>query len=228
MNQHTNLVRIRAVYHGLGPLRDQVVFVGGATVALYADRQAAEVRPTDDVDILVEIVTQGAFAAIEQQLRELGFKNDTSARFVGRYLLDGLIVDVMPTDEKILGFSNPWYKEGYIVSIPYVIDEQHVVRIFPVVYFMASKIAAFENRGNKDGRTSSDFEDVIYVLENRTSIWDELAAAPETVKAYLKERFNTYREAGNLEEWVSAHAGFGAYAAGPSIISGIVDFIESR
>jgi hypothetical protein len=31
-----------------------VVFVGGATVSLYADRIAAEVRPTDDIDILLE------------------------------------------------------------------------------------------------------------------------------------------------------------------------------
>jgi hypothetical protein len=32
MNHSKNLVRIKAVYNALGPLKDQVVFVGGATV----------------------------------------------------------------------------------------------------------------------------------------------------------------------------------------------------
>lgn len=228
MNQDNNIVRIRAVYNHLGPLRDHVVFVGGATVAMYADRQSEEVRPTDDVDILVEILSQAEFAMIEQQLRDLGFKTDISARFVGRFLLEGLIVDVLPTSEQILGFSNPWYTEGYAASIPYVLDDRHTVQIFPVVYFIASKIAAFENRGNNDGRTSSDFEDIIYVFENRISVWDEIAAAPDAVKKYLKERLNVYLQAGNLEEWVSAHAGFGPHAAGPFIVSGIVDFIENK
>ncbi|QEC42618.1 hypothetical protein [Pseudobacter ginsenosidimutans] len=52
---HQNLVRIKAVYNALEELGNEVVFVGGATVALYADRPAIEIRPTDDVDILVEL-----------------------------------------------------------------------------------------------------------------------------------------------------------------------------
>jgi len=36
----------------------------------------------------------------------MGFKNDTSSKFLGRYLLPGFIVDIMPIDEKIIGFSN--------------------------------------------------------------------------------------------------------------------------
>lgn len=54
MSHQTNLLRIKAVYNALGSLQDDVVFVGGATVSLYADRMAEEVRPTDDIDILIE------------------------------------------------------------------------------------------------------------------------------------------------------------------------------
>ncbi len=43
MSHQTNITRIRAVSNALGDLRDQVVFVGGATVSLYADRIAVEV-----------------------------------------------------------------------------------------------------------------------------------------------------------------------------------------
>ncbi len=46
----------RLFYDALEELADEVVFVGGATVALYADRPSGEARPTDDVDILVELM----------------------------------------------------------------------------------------------------------------------------------------------------------------------------
>lgn len=48
MSLHQNIIRIKAVYNALEELENDVVFVGGATVALYADRPASEVRPTDD------------------------------------------------------------------------------------------------------------------------------------------------------------------------------------
>jgi len=38
-------------------LHEDVVFVGGATVSLYADLKATESRPTDDVDIIIELAS---------------------------------------------------------------------------------------------------------------------------------------------------------------------------
>ena len=49
MSHRENITRIKAVYNALEELADQVVFVGGATVSLYGERPAGEVRPTDDV-----------------------------------------------------------------------------------------------------------------------------------------------------------------------------------
>ncbi|MEI9809551.1 MAG: hypothetical protein WDO16_17700 [Bacteroidota bacterium] len=83
MSHRINLTRIKAVSNALGELKDKVVFVGGATVSLYADRAAPEVRPTDDVDILVEISSRWDFAALEEQLRKIGFQNDISSGFFG-------------------------------------------------------------------------------------------------------------------------------------------------
>jgi hypothetical protein len=55
MSHQINLLRIKAVHDALGSLRDDVVFVGGAIVSLYAERKAEELRPTDDIDILIEL-----------------------------------------------------------------------------------------------------------------------------------------------------------------------------
>jgi len=55
-------------------------------------------------------------------------------------------------------------------------------------YFLASKFSAFNDRGAKDPRTSHDFEDIIYVLDNRTDIVDKLAGVPDDVRPYLEEQ----------------------------------------
>jgi predicted nucleotidyltransferase len=206
VSHHVNITRICAVHNALGPLKDKVVFVGGATVSLYADRAAAETRPTDDVDIVVEIATRWEFVALEEQLRTMGFQNDITANYLGRYLLPGIILDVMPTDESILGFSNIWYEEGFKSAIDYTLNSQHTIKIFAPPYFIASKLEAFKKRGNNDGRMSSDFEDIVFVLENRRSIWEEMKASNEPVCSYLLKEFKGLYKHRYIEEWIEAHS----------------------
>ena len=57
MNNHLNITRIKSVYHALNDLRERVVFVGGAVVSLYIDSKTVEIRPTDHIDVVVEIYT---------------------------------------------------------------------------------------------------------------------------------------------------------------------------
>lgn len=228
MSHRANLNRIRAIYNALGPLQDDVVFVGGATASLYVDRMAEEVRPTNDIDVLIELWTYKDYTAIENQLRSLGFENDIESNIICRYKVQGIIVDVMPTGENVLGFSNIWYPEGYVNAIKYNIDEECRVKIFDVPYFIASKLEAFQGRGKNDGRTSTDFEDIIYVFENRRSVWDDMKAAPSNVKAYLKQQFVDLVANPFFEEWVDVHAGFGSPPATYFIIDQIKEFIKKE
>ncbi|MBO9573317.1 MAG: nucleotidyl transferase AbiEii/AbiGii toxin family protein [Chitinophagaceae bacterium] len=226
MSQNINITRIKAVHNALEDLKNQVVFVGGATVSLYADRTAAEARPTDDVDVIVEIATYDEFSSLEKQLRTKGFKNDTSAKFVGRYLLPGIIIDIMPTDEALLGFSNSWYKDGFKTAINYVIDERHEVKIFTSPYFIASKLEAFNSRGGNDGRTSRDFEDIVYILENRKSIWEDMQDSPTSVRSYLKKEFTMLYKNKYIEEWIDAHASYAYNSRTSYIIEEIKNFVN--
>jgi hypothetical protein len=128
MSHHKNIVRIKAVHGALKDLKKEVVFVGGATVSLYADRMAEEVRPTDDVDVLIELWTHRGYAELEEKLRSIGFTNDQESGIICRFTIQGITVDVMPTEENVLGFSNKWYPDGYKNAIDYKIDD-HVVKI---------------------------------------------------------------------------------------------------
>jgi predicted nucleotidyltransferase len=226
VSHQVNITRIRAVSNALGDLRNDVVFVGGATVSLYADRIAAEVRPTDDVDILLEIATRAQFTRVEERLREAGFKNDTTAKFLGRYLLEGFVVDVMPMEESILGFLNRWYAEGYRAAIEYPIDDQHPIKIFTAPYFVASKLEAFNARGEGDGRASTDFEDIVFVLENRRSVWQEMKVADETVRAFLLNEFKTLRANRYIQEWIDGHSGSYSPPGSYFILSDMDEFIR--
>jgi predicted nucleotidyltransferase len=228
MNDHTNIVRIKAVYNALGELKDKVVFVGGATVALYADRKTYELRPTDDVDILVEIYTKKEYAELEELLRQKGFQNDTTAKFVGRYKLPGIIVDVMPINEDVLGFSNKWYQEGFTNATDCVIDERCTVKIFTAPYFIASKLEAFKSRGNNDGRTSSDFEDLVYLMENRSTLWGEMKESSALLYKYLKKEFKTLLQSPYLEEWIDSTAGYSSPPMTHYIIDKMKTFIATK
>lgn len=137
MSDRDNLIRIKAVHNALGALKEDVVFVGGATVSLYADRQAEEARPTDDIDVLVEIWTYKDYAEVEEKLRSFGFANDPFSGVIGRYVVQGITVDIMPTGKNVLGFSNKWYPEGHKYAMKYMIDDDHIVKIFSPAHFIA-------------------------------------------------------------------------------------------
>ena len=55
-NRKINLHTVAEVAKGLKDLNEKMVFVGGATISLYTDDEAAdEVRPTADIDLTIQI-----------------------------------------------------------------------------------------------------------------------------------------------------------------------------
>ncbi|HJW17093.1 MAG TPA: hypothetical protein VJ499_08230 [Flavisolibacter sp.] len=204
MSDLTNRVRIKTVARTLQQLNENVVFVGGATVSLYVDEGSGEARPTDDVDVIVELANYGGYAELEHRLRSVGFVNDVSSGVICRYTIKGVIVDIMPTDPKVIGFSNTWYPEGYAKAIDYEIDDL-TIKIFSLPYFIASKIEAFKGRGMKDYRFSSDFEDIVYVMGNCNDFFVYLQKSEKEVKKYLKKEYGDMLADADFEEGLAGH-----------------------
>jgi predicted nucleotidyltransferase len=124
-----NIPRLMAVGHALDPLRERVVFVGGAVVNLYSTTPtgAPEPRITEDVDCIVKVDPRTAFYQLEEELRTLGFVNDVASAVICRWAYQGMTVDIMPTDPTILGFGNPWYAAGFAQAIPYVLPDDSII-----------------------------------------------------------------------------------------------------
>jgi predicted nucleotidyltransferase len=187
-NKQTSISRIRIVARALEDLAEKTAFVGGATVSLYASDSAAfESRPTDDVDVVVEIVSYSEFIQFEKKMRAVGFENDLESKVICRYKIRGIIVDMMPIDSAALGFSNSWYELGMKNTLEVEIAANLKVLIFQTPYFLASKFEALMDRGMSDIRYSSDFEDIIYLFDNRAELLEELKNADFAVKSYLQK-----------------------------------------
>ena len=200
-----NLIRIKAVYNALEDLQNKVVFVGGAIVSLYAKSKKFEIRPTDDIDVIVEILNYKERMELEEKLRSIGFQHDIYSSIICRYKIKGIIVDIMPTDDESIGFKNKWYSAGYKNAIDHKIDQRVTIKILNAPYFIATKIEAYKGRGKNDGRTSKDFEDIIFILENRNNIWSEMKESEAELREYLKQEFQTFNNNPNIFEWIDCH-----------------------
>lgn len=189
-----NLAMIRHVAARLGHLRKRVVFLGGAATALLiTDEAAPDVRVTVDVDVIVEIVSRGDYYRLAESLRAAGFSEDSrEGAPVCRWLVEGIAVDVMPTDAEILGFSNQWYQQALQHAEVRQISEDMAIRLVTAPYFLATKIDAFLNRGADDYIASHDMEDIITLLDGRPELVEEVRNAPEGVKDFLSKKLGEF------------------------------------
>jgi hypothetical protein len=110
-----NLEKLALVAARLEPLGTRVVFVGGATIGLYVDAvTAGQLRATLDVDCVVPVDNRLDYALLESRLRRLGFVNRMEEGDpICRWTVDDVVVDVMPLDARVLGFTNRFYRLGY-------------------------------------------------------------------------------------------------------------------
>lgn len=226
MNHHTNMVRVKAVANALNELNEKVVFVGGATVSLYAERAVFEIRPTDDIDVIIEILNYNERASLEEKLHKIGFSNDIESGIVCRFIIQGIIVDIMPTNDPSIGFTNSWYQKGFENSLDFIIDEYCTIKILTAPYFIATKFEAHNGRGNNDGRTSQDFEDIIFILENRASVWHEINHVNNELKIFLIKEFKKLLNNSYHEEWIEAHVESGSNKTTQFIIENIKKVIS--
>jgi len=103
--------------------------------------------------------------------------------------LDDILIDVMGTTPVGWAPANPWFEQGFDNMEKIDIDGT-IINIMPLPYFLASKFVAHNDRGGNDPRFSHDFEDIIYILDNRTDWHQIIKASQGEVKEYLIEQFH--------------------------------------
>ena len=211
----SNNERLRRIAEGLGDLRGRVVFVGGCVAQLYTtDPAAAEVRPTEDVDCVVNLSSYAAYNAFSDLLRERKFSNSTRPGDpICRWTFQDEIVDIMPYEDSPIGPSNRWYKPGMRHKIVYEVSQGIMIHILPVLYYMATKLEAIRSRGGDDLRFSHDFEDLVYILNYSGELESQLSASSDQeLNAYLKDRFQSLLERPYIQEEIISTLPYGESA----------------
>ena len=84
-------------------------------------------------------------------------------------------------------------------------EDEIIIKILSSPYFPATKLEAFKDRGKNDFYGSHDFEDIIYILDNRTTIVEEIIAADSNVKEYIKTELRTIKNHPQSDEILAMH-----------------------
>jgi len=199
-NTAINRAVIRKIAVALGALNEQVVYVGGAVVSLYInDPSADDVRPTKDIDISLSVASLGELEALREELISKGFTQSPEDNVICRFRYEDVKVDVMGTHAVGWAPANPWFAPGFDHKETIEVENQPI-QILPLAYFLASKFTAFNARGAKDPRTSHDFEDIIYILDNRLDLVEKITASPEDARKYLIQEFSKVLKDGQKQE----------------------------
>ncbi|MCB2206018.1 nucleotidyl transferase AbiEii/AbiGii toxin family protein [bacterium] len=204
-NTEQNRVVVLKISRALGEMNERAIFVGGATIGFYVNNPAAEdARPTRDVDITVEIATLGELESIRQELVKKGFTQSPEDDVICRFRYENIKVDVMSTVAVGWAPANPWFPQGFAQRVTARI-EGHQIQLLPLPHFLASKLAAYNERGGTDPRTSHDLEDIVYVIDNRTDIVDQINNASNDVRRYLQEQLGLILNDDLLQEAILGH-----------------------
>ena len=225
----TNISMLQTVANGLGDLKEDMVFVGGAVAELYASNpDLSDIRPTLDVDCVIELRSKKAHAKLENDLRALGFANDTSKGApICRWVYQDILVDIMPSDPDVLGFSNRWYEDGIENKISKTLPDGTEIFVFPPEYYLAAKIEAHNGRGGNDLRQSHDFEDIIFILDNCSELLESITNANESVKAYLKEECSKLLKNEGLTEGIESALPYGSEEEATEILMELIQNIAN-
>jgi predicted nucleotidyltransferase len=202
-----NLMLVQSVARALGPLREELVFVGGCAVGLLLTNVRAEViRMTVDVDLIAEVSSVLGFRELEKRMAAQGFSHDLSRDApICRWRKSELIVDVMPSHEGVLGFHNPWYPYAIESALLVNLPDRSAIKLISAPAFIGTKIEAFKNRGQGDYLGSHDLEDILTVVDGRETLLAEIYAAPSELQKYLARSFREWLSNMDFVQAIAGH-----------------------
>ncbi len=226
-----NIEMLEHVARGLGDqLLADVVFVGGAVAGLLVtDPAQPAIRPTDDVDVVVQVLAIADYREIEKRLLGRGLRQDMSEEApICRWRFEGVAVDVMPTLEQVLGFSNRWYPLAVDTAGTLQLPSGRNIRTITAPAFIATKLEAFEHRGQNDFLLSHDLGDIIAIVDGRASLSAEMSSVQPALRRYVAERFRTFLTLPQFVDALPGHLpGDAASQARQPMILSIVEAIAN-
>ncbi|MEK6767565.1 MAG: hypothetical protein AABY85_01110 [Gemmatimonadota bacterium] len=206
--RHPALAQLAAVAAALGPLRDHVVFIGGAIApALQTDPPFPRARPTSDVDAVAISPTYSDSHRLSEELRARGFRRAVGdTRNAHRwYSPDNIAFDLVPAGEQLGASGNLWDSMARDTAVEVELEPGLIIRHASAPAFLALKWAAHDDRGRADPLASHDLEDILALLASRPIIRTEIGEAPLAIRTYLADRARAFLDDSYMEDLLAAH-----------------------
>jgi len=137
-SKRINIDVVSWVAKALFELKDQMVFVGGAVVSLYADMESdEELRETFDVDLTsISLINYSNYSILLERLAQLGFHPDPEGHSICSLQYQGIAIDIIPPEDGPIGRANRFMEELLSVHLnPNTIDER-----FPIIIEKVNQI----------------------------------------------------------------------------------------
>ena len=190
-------VAAQIVDEGLAPLRDmlaEMTLVGGASIGMWLDAGAPPARQTNDIDLVVMCRTRVQYYAVAERLRARGLAEDPTSSVLCRWVSrSGTIIDVMPVEQDVLGFSNAWYLDAFEEAEPVVLPSGATLPVATTPYLLATKFDAFDSPHRADGGdhlASADMHDVVALIDGRTDLERDFASVRPAVRKHVRRRIS--------------------------------------
>jgi predicted nucleotidyltransferase len=191
-----SLALLELAADALGPLLDEVMFVGGASVGLWiTDPAAPPPRPTKDVDVVVEVTTRLGYERFARRMRAQRFREDIEGGIVCRWRHSdvALLLDAMPADPRVLGFASRWHTAALPHAARRTLPSGSEIRAIAPPHLVATKLEALKSRGGGDLIASRDFADIVALLDGRAELVGEIESSDDDVRSFVAEQLAALR-----------------------------------
>jgi len=197
---------LKSLARELDALKVDYAFTGGSIVGLLLDNpELTPIRPTNDVDIIVEVLSRKSYSSFEDRLRARGFVNDIEQGApLCRWKFNTLIVDVMPVGASFLGLNTMWFDHALENAKELEVDGE-TIRVVSPASFVATKLAAFNDRGRGDYLGSRDLEDIIAIVDGNDLLLQEIKEQGTSLLMYVAAEVARLLKEDRFVEALPAH-----------------------
>jgi hypothetical protein len=178
--------RLAIAARAIEPILNRVVLAGPPVVALLMNDPAVRApHLTFGADSTLQLITTSMVDRLGVDLQRLGLTRIGRTGDTDRWLVAGdIALDLVQVRTDESDPAQPWLEYATLLTLPYSIDAQLVVRIAGAPAVLALELASFANGGMR-ALDSEELERVVLLIAGRTEIEKECTAAPPELRSMI-------------------------------------------
>ena len=178
--------RLGLVARAIEPILNRVVLVGPPVVDLLMTDPAVRAPGlTFAADSTIQLLTTSMIDRLGVELQKRGLSRTGHAANTDRWnVSDDVALDLIQVRADDGDPGEVWFEYATLLTLPFVVDKQLVVRVAGAPAMLALELASFSRSGART-LESEEHERVLLLVAGRTEIEKECAAAPPEPRSMI-------------------------------------------